>query len=217
MQFMLYLFSVIHYCCIVILMYAVLCGMKLLVKIFSFLQALLCMLQKLIFFYLKYINEGARVVWSVEWPSYSLDDPGVKFWPGARDFSLHENIQNGSGGPWAFYLLILGTSSLVVNQPWHEAGHWPFYYINSTFFLPCMHLGLIILISIVWYFCLMFTVQVLDMGIVITWHHRQCNGRFATMKQEHEQEVWRHLVHFCNICLILVVENCLFRFWERFF
>jgi len=58
----------------------------------------------------------------------------------------------------------------------------------------------------------MFTVQVLDMVIVITWHHRQCSGRFATMKQEHEQEVWRHLVHFCNICLILVVENCLFRF-----
>lgn len=89
------------------------------------------------FMYLKYVNEGARVVWSVEWPSYSLDDPGVKFWPGARDFSLHENIQTGSGGPWTFYLLVLVTSSLFVNQPWHEAGHWPFYYMNSTFFLVC--------------------------------------------------------------------------------
>jgi hypothetical protein len=65
-------------------------------------------------------------------------------------------------------------------------------------------------------YCLIFmfnvTVQVLDMVIVITWHHRQCNGQFATMKQGQEQEVWRHLVHFCNICLILVDENCLFKF-----
>ena len=127
MQFMLYLFSVIHYCFTVLLIYTAVCGKKLLAKIFSFFQALLYMLQKLISLSKVHkLGSHSSVVSIVT--IQSLDDPGVKFWPGARDFSLHKNIQTGFGCHWAFCLLVLGTSSLVVNQPQHEAGHWPFYY-----------------------------------------------------------------------------------------
>jgi hypothetical protein len=45
------------------------------------------------------------------------------------------------------------------------------------------------------------TAQVLDMGIVITWHHSRCSGQFATVRRGPELEVWGHLVHSIMIII----------------
>jgi hypothetical protein len=58
---------------------------------------------------------------------YGLDDRGsrVRYPAGARNFSLHHRVQNGSGAHPASYPMSTSGSSLRVKQPGREADNSP--------------------------------------------------------------------------------------------